>query len=62
MEVRKAWTGTGTFRWTELTPMQNPRQYHIISALATLPVKKMTRAILAEGEVVIDTLHSRVLE
>lgn len=62
MEVRKAWTGTGTFRWTELTPMQNPRQYHIISALASLPVKKMTRAILAEGEVVIDTLHSRVLE
>lgn len=62
LEVRKAWTGVGTLRWTELTPMQNPRQYHIVNALASLPVKKMTQAVLAEGEAILDTHHSRVLE
>ncbi|MCQ8894221.1 MAG: acetoacetate decarboxylase family protein [Methanolinea sp.] len=61
MGLEKAWTGTGTFRWTELTPMQNPRQHHIIRALASLPVKRMKQSVLAEGETILDTPNSRLL-
>jgi len=41
--------------------MQNPRQYQIIKALAALPVKKMARSAMVEGEVVLDTSQARVL-
>jgi hypothetical protein len=62
MEVEKVYAGKGTLRWTELSVMQNPRQHHIIRALASLPVKKMLQSVLAEGVVIIDTSRSRVLE
>ena len=62
MEVETVFPGTGTLRWTELSAMQNPRQFHIIKALAALPVKKVVRSVLAEGEVILDTSRARVLE
>jgi acetoacetate decarboxylase len=62
MEAEKVHTGKGTLQWTELSVMQNPRQYHIIKALASLPVKKEGRSLLAEGEVILDTTQARVLE
>ena len=61
MEVEKAYAGKGTLKWTELSPMQNPRQHHIIKALASLPVKKMLQSVLSEGEVFLNTPMSRVL-
>lgn len=61
MEVEKASGGKGTLTWTELAVMQNPRQYQIIKALAALPVKKMIRSAMAEGEVILDTTQARVL-
>jgi acetoacetate decarboxylase len=62
MEVKKAYTGKGTLQWTELSVMQNPRQHHIIKAIASLPVKKIVHSVLAEGEVILDTTQARVLE
>ena len=61
MEVEKACYGTGTIQWTELSVMQNPRQHHIIKALAALPEKKLVRSVLAEGEVILDATQARVL-
>ncbi|CCJ36518.1 Acetoacetate decarboxylase [Methanoculleus bourgensis MS2] len=62
MEVETAQAGKGSLRWTELTPMQNPMQYHIINSLAALPVKRVTGAILAEGRAVLRAMGARVIE
>ena len=62
MEVEHAHMGKGTLAWTVLSPMQNPRQHHIIKALATLPEKKIIQSVLAEGVVMLDAPHARVLE
>ncbi|MDD1705875.1 MAG: acetoacetate decarboxylase family protein [Methanoregulaceae archaeon] len=61
MEVEKACYGTGTIQWTELSVMQNPRQHHIIKALAALPVKNVAHSVLAEGDVFLDAPHARIL-
>ena len=61
MEVDKVYAGKGTLSWTELSVMQNPRQHHIIKALASLPVKKVIRSVLAEGEVILHGGRARVL-
>jgi len=61
IEVENVSEGKGTLEWTELSVMQNPRQYQIIKALAALPVKKMPRSAMVEGEVVLDTSQARVL-
>jgi len=62
MEVEKVYPGAGTFTWTELSEMQNPRQHHIIRALASLPVKKMISTVMFEGKINLNTFVSRVLE
>jgi acetoacetate decarboxylase len=61
MEVEKACAGKGTLTWTELSVMQNPRQHHIIKALGSLPVKKVIRSVLAEGEIILHGAGARVL-
>jgi acetoacetate decarboxylase len=61
MEVERVYPGKGTLTWTELSVMQNPRQHHIIRALASLPVKKMGQSILAEGEIILNGFGARVL-
>ncbi|WP_067051071.1 acetoacetate decarboxylase family protein [Methanofollis ethanolicus] len=62
MEVESALAGTGTLRWTEQTPMQNPAQYHIINSLAALPMKRVTQAVLTEGTAVLRAMGARVIE
>jgi hypothetical protein len=61
MDVDRVYPGTGTLTWTELSAMQNPRQYHIIRALASLPVKRAMGSMLAEGEIVLRGAKARVL-
>ena len=62
MKVEKVEGGKGTLQWTELSFMQNPTQHHIIKLLANLPVKSVTRSILVEGEIILETPKARVLE
>ncbi|WP_298669347.1 acetoacetate decarboxylase family protein [uncultured Methanofollis sp.] len=62
MEVESAQAGTGTLRWTEQTPMQNPAQYYIINSLAALPIKRVTQAVLTEGRAVLRAMGARVIE
>jgi acetoacetate decarboxylase len=62
MEVESAQLGTGSLRWTELTPMQSPVQYYIINSLAALPVKRVTQAVLTEGKAVLRAMGARVIK
>jgi acetoacetate decarboxylase len=62
MEVESAQVGTGSLRWTEQTPMQNPVQYYIINSLAALPVKRVTQAVLTEGRAILRAMGARVIE
>jgi len=61
MEVDTVYPGTGSLDWTELSVMQNPRQHHIIKALAALPVKRMIQSVLAKGEISLHAANARVL-
>ena len=47
--VEKAWVGDGRVEWQELTWEQNPTQYHIVNALAGLPVLEWRPAVVALG-------------
>jgi acetoacetate decarboxylase len=62
MKVEMAQAGTGSLAWTELTPMQNPAQYYIISSLASLPVKRVTQTTLTEGTTILHAMGARVIE
>lgn len=62
LDLERAETGTGGLRWTVLSWMQHPTQHRIIEGLAALPIRRVTRAMLAEGTGVLDRLGSRVLE
>jgi acetoacetate decarboxylase len=62
MEVEKVQVGNGGLKWTELTPIQNPSQFHIINSLAALPVKNITGAMLSEGMAALRAFGARVLE
>ncbi|MDD1709468.1 MAG: hypothetical protein LUQ37_01000 [Methanoregulaceae archaeon] len=42
--------------------MPHPTKSQIINSLATLPVKKVTQAVLADGRVILDRIGSRVIE
>ena len=57
----QGWCGTGRVNWTKLTRLQHPAHYHIIAALADLPVKSIT-AILTKGRMILQEGHGRVLE
>ena len=62
MELETAEAGTGSLRWTALSWMQHPTQHRIIESLAALPIETVTRAMLAEGMVVLDRLGARAIE
>jgi hypothetical protein len=47
--VQSAWMGSGTFHWTKMKYEQNEREYHIINALAGLPVKSMRPVMMIKG-------------
>ena len=60
--VKSAWIGNGTVEWTRLRPEQNPSQFHIIDALADLPVIAMAPAMMFKGEIIMKPFAGRVLE
>ncbi len=61
-ETSSAWTGSGRLQWTELTWEQNPMQFHIIKALADLPVIEMAPVIMMQGRMILIDARGRVLE
>lgn len=56
-----AWTGNGTVKWTELTWDENPMQWHIIKALAGLPILEMAPAMMSQGRSILMENRGRVL-
>jgi acetoacetate decarboxylase len=60
--VKNAWMGKGTVEWIKLRPEQNPSQFHIIDALADLPIIKMAQAMMIKGEIIMKPFAGRVLE
>lgn len=61
-EIKSAWTGKGTVQWTQLKWEQNPMQWHIIKALAELPVIELAPAMMVQGSACLKSSQSRVLE
>ena len=47
--IKQAWTGKGGIQWRHLTWEQNPTQFHIVNALADLPVLEMRMALVTKG-------------
>jgi acetoacetate decarboxylase len=61
-EVETVQQGTGSLNWTEQTAMQNPTQYTIINSLASLPIKRVTLAMLTQGRTILRPVASKVIE
>ncbi|KAA1194639.1 acetoacetate decarboxylase [Pseudohalioglobus sediminis] len=47
--ITDAWVGEGEARWQHLSWEQNPTQFHIINALADLPVLEWRPAVVVKG-------------
>jgi hypothetical protein len=47
--IDQAWVGEGRAQWQHLTWEQNPTQFHIVNALADLPVLEWLPATVAKG-------------
>lgn len=60
-EPAAAWLGSGTLQWTELTWDQNPMQWHIVNALAGLPMLEMAPVIMMQGRAILMEARGRVL-
>lgn len=60
--VKSAWIGNGSIEWIKLRPEQNPQQFHIIDALADLPMAEMAPAMMLKGEIIMKPFAGRVLE
>lgn len=61
-EIHRAWTGNGIVKWTQLSWEQNPGQWHIIKALAELPMIEMAPAVMMKSVVILKPNNGRVLE
>ncbi|MGZ4901535.1 MAG: acetoacetate decarboxylase family protein, partial [Halobacteriota archaeon] len=61
-EVKSAWVGSGTVEWIKLRPEQNPSQFHIINALAELPIIEMAPVLMTRGIGFLKPSQGRVLE
>jgi len=48
-EIKEALVGVGEINWHKQSWQQNPTQYHIINALAELPVLSYLPAVMAKG-------------
>lgn len=58
-DLREVLTGTGSVTWNRLSWEQNPTQYHIVNALADLPVLEQRSALVTKGStnlIVMDRL------
>lgn len=60
-ENTQAWRGTGSVGWTALDWTQAPMQFHIIQALAALPILELKPAILTKGATYLMAPKARVL-
>ncbi len=47
--ITEAWVGEGTVNWQHLTWEQNPTQFHMVNALADLPMLEALPAIITKG-------------
>ena len=47
--IREAWVGEGSAAWQEMSWEQNPTQFHIVNALAGLPVLEWLPATVTRG-------------
>jgi hypothetical protein len=47
--ITEAYVGEGSIDWNHLTWEQNPTQFHIVNALADLPVLEYRPAIVTKG-------------
>lgn len=61
-EIHSAWIGSGTVKWTQLRWEQNPGQWHIIKALAELPMFEMAPIVMTKGVVILKPNNGRILE
>ena len=59
-EVNSAWIGKGTVQWTQLKWEQNPLQWHIIKALAELPIIELAPAMMVKGVATFEIQCKRV--
>jgi acetoacetate decarboxylase len=62
LEVDSAWTGKGVVEWTQLRPAYSPQQWHIIKALAELPIIELTPAMMLKGIATLKSTQARVLK
>ncbi|OEC88315.1 MULTISPECIES: acetoacetate decarboxylase family protein [Methanobacterium] len=62
MEMETAQIGNARLKWTEMTPMQNPVQFHIINSLAALPIKRIINALFSEGSATLRAFGARILK
>ena len=60
-EPTSAWAGSGSLKWTTLTWEQHPMQWHIIKALAELPMIEMTSVTMTQGSAILSDSRGRVL-
>jgi hypothetical protein len=61
-QVHSALVGSGTVKWTPLSWEQSPGQWHIIKALAELPMLEMAQAVMIKGVVTLKPNKGRILE
>ena len=62
VEVKSAWEGSGAVEWIKLQPEQNPGQFHIINALAELPILEMAAVSMIGGILALKPSQGQVLE
>jgi acetoacetate decarboxylase len=48
-EISWVQVGTGSVQWSEVTWEQNPTQFHIVNALAALPILEQRPAVVSRG-------------
>ncbi len=60
-EVNSAWAGAGKIEWTKQTWLQNPMQFHIINALAELPILAIAPVLMIKGVAMLKPASARVL-
>ena len=47
--AKQAWIGRGKIQWHHLTWEQNPTQFHIVNAIADLPILEIRLALISKG-------------
>jgi hypothetical protein len=62
VELDRVWIGSGTVEWIQLKPQYNPTQWHIIKALAELPIMGMAPVTMVKSVVILKPAQARVLE